>query len=119
LWKVPAITLAFIALHGALAFGLSSVIDRSGIAAAAYLGLITAGSAVAGRVSEAAFTGARWVSLLSLDQHPRIIRDALFNDTVEYPAEAAGFDPWMSVVVIAALTVVSAIFVRARYRRLA
>jgi ABC-2 type transport system permease protein len=119
LWKVPVTTLAFIALHGAVVFILSALISRTGIAAAAFLGLITAGSGIAARVSEADFPGARWASLLSLDQHPRIIRDHFFGDTVAYPAETAGFEVWMSVVVISLLALAAALIVRYRYRQLA
>lgn len=119
LWKVPVTTLAFIALHGAVVFILSSVISRTGIAAAAFLGIIVAGSAIAAAVSAAGFPGSNWVSLLSIDQHPRIIRDFFFGDTVEYPAEAAGFEVWMSLVVIAVLVSLAAVFVRSRYRKLA
>jgi ABC-2 type transport system permease protein len=119
LWRVPATTLAFVALHGALVFILASVIGRTGIAAAAFLGILTAGTGIAARVAEASFAGARWVSLLALEQHPRIIRDYLFEDTVQYPAEAAGFEVWASVIVIAVLAVIAVGFVRARYRRLA
>lgn len=119
LWKVPVTTLAFVALHGAIVFPMAAVINRTGIAAAAFLGVLTAGSGIAARVAEASFPGARWVSLLALDQHPRISRDFLFENTVDYPAEIAGFEVWMSVVVIAILALVAAIFVRQRYRRLA
>ena len=119
LWKVPLTTLAFVAIHGALVFPLSAVINRTGIAAAAFLGVLTAGSGIAARVAEASFPGARWVSLLAFDQHPRIIRDHFFEDTVDYPAEIAGFEVWMSVVVIAVLVLVAVVFVRQRYRRLA
>lgn len=119
LWKVPVTTLSFVAMHGAVVISLSAVINRVGIAAPAFLGLLTAGGGIAGRVSEAPFAGARWASLLALDHHPRIIRDHLFGDTVEYPAEAAGFGVWMSVVVILVAVVLAVGFVRARYRRLA
>ncbi len=119
LWKVPVTTLAFIALHGAVVFTLSAIIDRTGLAAAAFLGLLVAGGGVAARVAEAGFPGARFASLLALDQHPRIIRDHLFENTVEYPAEIAGFEVWASVVVIVSLVVIGGLFVRQRYRRLA
>ena len=119
LWKVPVTTLAFVALHGAIVFGLSSVINRTGIAAAAFLGVLTAGGGVAATVAEGSFSGARWFSLLALDQHPRIVRDNLFGDTVQYPAEAAGFGVWTSVIVISVLVIVAAVFVRQRYRKLA
>lgn len=119
LWKVPLTTLGFVALHGAVVFALSAVINRTGLAASAFLGIIIAAGGVAGAVAEASFGGARWFSLLALDQHPRIIRDFLFEDTVDYPAELAGFDPWVSAVIIGGLVVLSAVIVRVRYRRLA
>jgi ABC-2 type transport system permease protein len=119
MWKVPAVTLAFTLLHGGLVFGLSSVIKRPGIAAAAFLGVITAGGAIAAQVARANFPGARWLSLLNLDQHPRIIRDELFNPTVDHPAQIAGFGVEASVIVIAAVFLLAVWFVRWRYRRLA
>lgn len=119
LWKVPVITLSFVAMHGALAFLLSAVINRPGVASAAFLGVLIPGRFIAAQISEASFPGARWTSLLAFDHLPRIIRDDLFRDTVTYPAEAVGFDGWTAAVVIAVAVVVSAIIVRARYRRLA
>ncbi|MGH8951841.1 MAG: hypothetical protein ACRDX9_10475 [Acidimicrobiia bacterium] len=119
LWKVPVTTLAFVALHGAVVFILSAVIDRTGIAAASFLGILFAGGAIAGRVAEAGFPGARFAALLALDHHPRIIRDELLGDTVDYAPEVAGFEVWVSVAVIVGLVALAAWFVRARYRRLA
>jgi ABC-2 type transport system permease protein len=119
LWKVPVTTAAFIAVHGAVVFALSAVIDRTGIAAAAFLGTLFAGAAVAQRVAEASFPGARYFALLAFDHHPRIIRDHFFGETVEYAPELAGFEVWVSVVVIVVLVILAAWFVRYRYRRLA
>jgi ABC-2 type transport system permease protein len=119
LWKVPVITMAFIALHGAVVFALSAAIDRTGIAAASFLGILFAGGAIAGRVAEAGFPGARFAALLALDHHPRIIRDHLLGDTIDYAPEQAGFEVWASVVIIVVLVALAAWFVRSRYRRLA
>lgn len=119
LWKVPVTTLAFVAMHGALALLLSAVIARPGIASAAFLGVLIPGRFIAAQISEASFAGARWTSLLAFDHLPRVIRDALFRDTVTYPAESAGFGGWTAAAVIGAAVVVSAVLVRARYRRLA
>ncbi len=119
LWKVPVITLSFIAMHGALAFLLSAMIDRPGVASAAFLGVLIPGRFIAAQLSEASFPGARWTSLLAFDHLPRIIRDSLFRDTVTYPAEAVGFNGWTAAAVIAVAAVVSALLVRARYRKLA
>lgn len=119
LWKVPVVTVGYLALHGAVIFTLSAWINRTGIAAASFLGILIAGGAIAGQVSEAGFGGARWISLLALDHHPRIIRDELLGDTIQYPAEAAGFGMWSSVIVILVTVAISIFFVRRRYKRLA
>lgn len=119
LWKVPLVTLGYVALHASVIFVLSAWINRTGIAAAAFLGILTAGGAVAARVAEAGFGGARYASLLAIDHHPRIIRDHLLGDTVEYPAEAAGFGVWTSVIVIVICVIAGAWAVQARYRKLA
>lgn len=119
LWKVPATIMAFVALHGAVALALSSLIGRTGMAAAAYLGLLLAGRAVADTVATVEFTGSRWMTLLALDHHPRIIRDSLFNPTVTYPAEAVGFQTWMSALVIAVAVGIAAWVMLRRYQRLA
>lgn len=119
LWKVPLTTLAFIGIHGALAFLLAAVINRPGIASAAYLGVLIPGRFIAAQISEASFPGARWTSLLAFDHLPRVIRDDLFRDTVSYPAEAAGFGGGTAAVVILIAVALSAIFVRMRYGRLA
>lgn len=119
LWKVPVVTVGFVLLHGALVFGLAAIIRRPGIAAVAFLGVLTAAGGIAGQVSRADFMGARWLSLLNLDQHPRIIRDELFTPLIEQPAQAAGFTVWASVVVIAVVCAIAAWFVRYRYRKLA
>lgn len=119
LWKIPVTTLGFVAMHGAVVFALAAFINRTGLAAAAFFGLIVAGGPVAGRVAEASFPGAKWFALLAPDQHPRIIRDYFFNDTVDYPAELAGFEVWVSAAVILGTVAVAAALVSARYRRLA
>ncbi len=119
LWKVPVISVGFIALHGALIVLFAAFIGRTGIAAAAFLGVITAGGGIAAIVAEASFANARYFSLLAIDQHPRILRDALLADTLDYPAEIAGFDPWVSLVVIGAIVVLAVALVLPRYRRLA
>lgn len=119
LWKVPVTTLAFVGMHGALALLLSAGIARPGIASAAFLGVLIPGRFIAAQISEASFAGARWTSLLAFDHLPRVIRDALFRDTVTYPAEAAGFGGWTAAAVIGSAVVISAVLVRARYRRLA
>jgi ABC-2 type transport system permease protein len=121
LWKIAAVSLAFIAVHGGVLAVITSYVDRTGFAAAAFLGTIIAGRNLAEVVAEASFPGARWFSLLALDDHPRYVRDWLFDSDVGgvYAPEAAGFGPWVSVAVIAVVGLGGAVWMLQRYRRLA
>ena len=94
LWKISAVSLAFIAVHGGVLAVITSYVDR---------------------------TGARWFSLLALDDHPRYIRDWLFDSDVGgvYAPEAAGFGPWVSVAVIAVVGLGGGVWMLQRYRKLA
>lgn len=120
LWKVPVVTLGYLAVHGGVLAILSSLIDRTGFAAAAYLGILTAGNGLAGVIARAGFPGARFVSLLALDDHARVVRDWAFDSNLGQfrPAEA-GFDPWVSAVSIAVVALGGAWFTYRRYRKLA
>lgn len=120
LWQVGASTLAFVAIHGGVLAIISAYVDRTPFAAATFLGVLIAGDNLARVISEADFAGARWVSLLSLDSHARYIRDWVFDvDLGRYPMEAAGFSPWASVAVIAAVAILGSTWILGRYRRLA
>lgn len=120
LWMIPAVALCFIVIHGGVLAVLSSYIDRSGFAAAAFLGIIIAGRNLAEVVSGAGFPGARYLSLLAFDDHPRYIRDWIFDvDLGSYAPEAAGFDPWVSMLMVAVVGVGGGLWMLTRYRRLA
>lgn len=120
LWKVPVVTAGYLALHGGLVCLVSAYVNRTGMAAAVFLGLITAGGSVASRIGLLDAPLVRYVSLLAVDQHPRIIRDELFGiRTADYPAIQVGFDPWVSVVVVAVVALGSLWLVYRRYARLA
>ena len=120
LWKVPVVTAGYLALHGGLVTAISAVVNRTGAAAAIFLGLLTAGGSIASRIGLIEATGTRYVTLLALDQHPRIVRDWIFDvNTVDYPAEQVGFDPWVSVLAIAVVAVAGLAWVHRRYERLA
>ncbi len=120
LWKVPAATLGFLLIHGGVLAVISAHIDRTSFAAATFLGILLGGGNLAGVVSQASFPGARYASLLALDDHPRYIRDWIFDrDLDTYWPETAGFDPWVSVVVVTGVAVAGYLWVYHRYRRLA
>lgn len=120
LWFVLASTLGFVAVHGGVLAIISAYVDRTPFAAATFLGVLIAGNNLTEVISQASFTGARWFSLLALDAHARYVRDWMFGvDLESYPMEVAGFDPWVSAVVIAAVALIGGAWVYRRYRRLA
>lgn len=120
LWKVPVVTAGYLALHGGLVTAISAMVARSGVAAAIFLGLLTAGGSVASQIGLLDAPFARYITLLALDQHPRIVRDWIFAiTTADYPAQQVGFGPWVSVAAIAVVAVGSVWWVHNRYRRLA
>jgi ABC-2 type transport system permease protein len=120
LWKVGISTLAFVLVHGGVLAVISAYVDRTPFAAATALAVLIAGNNLAEIISAASFPGSRWVSLFAFDAHARYVRDWVFAvDMATYPMEAAGFDPWVSVVSILVVAVGGAWWILRRYRRLA
>lgn len=123
LWKTPLAALVFFTLYTSLVFLASAFINRVGGAAAAFLGGLLGLNLVALFFENATDApGARWATLLALEQHPRYIRDWIFG--LESEAEViiparAGFQPEASLIVVICLAVLCAALVGWRYRRLA
>ncbi|MCQ3802806.1 MAG: hypothetical protein OXC98_06820 [bacterium] len=120
LWKVPAAALVYFALHASLAFLAASFAKRVGTAAASFIAVLLGLNLVAVLFQEASSApGARWTSLLALEQHPRYVRDWIFDldSSAVIPAQA-GFDPQASLLVVIGLAVISVLLVSWRYRRL-
>jgi ABC-2 type transport system permease protein len=120
LWKIGVSTLAFVLVHGGVLAVISAYVDRTPFAAATSLAVLIAGNNLAEIISAASFPGARWVSFFAFDAHARYVRDWVFDvDMATYPMEAAGFDPWVSVVSILVVAVGGSWWILRRYRRLA
>ena len=118
LWKVPAVALGFLAVHGGLLAILSSLIDRTGFAAAAYLAILTAGNGIAGVIADADFPGSGLVALLALDDHARVVRDWVFGVSLGlYRPQEEGFEPWVSALAIAFVALIGGWFAYRRYRK--
>ncbi len=120
LWKVPIVALAYIATHGSIAFAVSAFLGKSGLASGLYLGFIIITNNVAGLiVGTANFTGAKYAALFAIEQHPRYVRDWVFDSNAGFLImEDAGFDPWVSAVCIVFVVAVSALIVWRQYRKL-
>lgn len=120
LWKVPAVALAFIVTHGSIVFAISAFLGRSGLASGLYLGFILIANPVTELIVDVAnFAGARYAALFAFEQHPRYIRDWVFDsDSGRLIMEEANFDPWVSLVAILVTFAVSSLVVFTQYRKL-
>ena len=121
LWKTPLAALAYFTLYTSLVFLASAFINRVGGAAAAFLGGLLGLNLVAAFFENATEApGARWGTLLALEQHPRYIRDWIFGleSDVIIPA-SAGFGPEASLAAVIGLAVLCTALAGWRYRRLA
>ncbi len=120
LWKVPVVALAYIGTHGSIAFAISAFLGKSGLASGLYLGFIIITNNVAGLiVGSANFAGAKYAALFAIEQHPRYVRDWVFDSNAGFLImEDAGFDAWVSAVCIVFVVAVSALIVWGQYRKL-
>lgn len=120
LWQVPVVALCFVAVHGGVLAIISSHVDRTGFAAAAFLGVLIAGGNLATVIAESGFPGSKWFSLLAFDESARYVRDWIFDVDLDlYAPERAGLDPVVSLISIIVLAAVGALWIHRRYRRLA
>ncbi|MPZ51536.1 MAG: hypothetical protein GEU79_02180 [Acidimicrobiia bacterium] len=118
LWQVPVVALGYLAIHGSIATLVASLVKRVGAAAAVFFAIIAAVGPFFAGLATLDFPGAGWLSLLHFDHHPRVVRDWIFDiDSGDFAMEVAGFDPWISAVVIAVITVLCSAVVLWRYRR--
>lgn len=119
LWKVPATALVYLAVHGAVAAAIAAFLPRVGAAAGVFLGAMLIFNLIAEFFLDATeFPGGRFAALFAFEQHPRYVRDWIFDiDTLRHIPEQAGFEPVVSLAVAAVLLIVSAVVVRWQYRR--
>jgi len=120
LWQVAFVAFVYSIAYISVAFAVAAFVPRTGLAAGVFLGImIILNQIVAAIVELGTFPGSRYVALLALEEHPRIVRDWVFGITTgEYTPRVAGFDPWVSLAVVGALFVLVAVGVSERYRRL-
>jgi hypothetical protein len=114
--KVLAVTAAYIVGYGAPALLISTFARRSGPAAGIYLAIMFGSAAFGSAFSNVNYPGARYGTLLSFLQHPEVVRAWVFGQSQNAAPIDAGFQPWVSLVVIVAVGVVTAILMHRRYR---
>jgi hypothetical protein len=108
---------AYIVGYGAPALLISTYAKRTGPAAGTFLAIMFGSAAFAEAFRNIDFAGARYGTLLSLLQHPEVIRSWVFDQSQDAAPIAAGFEPWVSAVAIVVLGTVTASLMFRRYRR--
>ncbi len=116
LLNVVLAMIAYIVGYGAPALLVSTYAKRTGVAAGTYLAIMFGSVAFGEAFQQIDFTGARFGTLLSLLQHPEVVRDWVFDKNPTSAPTAAGFEPWTSAVVIGVVAVVTAYLMHRRYR---
>lgn len=120
LWQVPVVAAATLLAQGTIMIVAATWINRPGIAAAAFLGVWAAIAPIMGELSGLDVPGARFLALGNVNEHSSIVGNWVFGEPQGITSmRSAGFDPWLSAVIIVVLAVAAAVMVQRRYRSLA
>ena len=119
--EIPRILLAtavFMIAYGSVALLVATVTSRKAIAAGVILGIFIIGTGVAsGLVQAVSVPGHRYAAFLALAQHPAHVTNWIFGTSdPEIVMRSAGFDPWVSLLIVAVLAVFSVTVMVWRYR---
>jgi ABC-2 type transport system permease protein len=116
LWQTAVASLVYFAALAPLAFLFAAYARRPAIAAGAFIGVMALSSpATRALVVEAGFDP---FGLFALQQHPTVVKDWIMGvHSGHLVPQRAGFDPWVSLVMIILVALVSIVMVVRRYRR--
>ena len=117
LWQTALAAVVYFAALAPLAFLFAAFSKRPALAAGAFIGVMAVSTpATRALVVEAGFDQ---FGLLALQQHPAVVKDWILGSSAPYHLvpQQAGYDPWVSLAVIAAVALVSAFLVVRRFRR--
>ncbi len=116
--KVLLTMLAYVVGYGAPALLVSTYAKRTGPAAGTYLAIVFITPLFAEMFRALDITGARYGTLISVLQHPEVVRNWVFDEAQgTVPMSAVGFEPWASVLFIAVLGAATMYLMTRRYRR--
>ncbi len=113
--RAIAATAVYFAAFAPLAAVVAAYSNRTAVGAGVYLAIVFAVNGVSDALVTNDFDIA---GLFALNHHPRYVSDWIFDDsTLQWIPERAGFEPWVSLAVVAAIAVGSGFLVLRRYRR--
>ncbi len=116
--KILVSTVAYVVGYGAPALLIATYAKRVGPAAGTYLAIMFLSPAFAEAFRALDLGVARYGTLISLLQHPEVIRNWAFGQSqADVALIDVGFDPWISAVIITAVAVATAVLMTRRYRQ--
>lgn len=116
--KVLITMVAYVVGYGAPALLISTYAKRIGPAAGTYLAVVLISPAFAEMFKSLDFAGSRYGTLISVLQHPEVIRNWVFEKSQSgIPMISVGFEPWLSALIIAVIGVGTMYLMARRYRR--
>lgn len=119
LWQAPVVALATTVAMGSLLALVATFVNRIGIAAVAFLGTWGAIGPIAGELSAVDLPSFHLLALANLSEHPAIITSMVFGRTQGVTSmRSAGFEPWVSWLVIVVFAAIVAAVVTHRHRNL-
>jgi ABC-2 type transport system permease protein len=118
LFKVLGTMVAYVVGYGAPALLIATYAKRVGPAAGIYLATVFISPGFAEMFRALDFAGSRYGTLIAVLQHPEVIRNWVFDESQgSVPMSAVGFEPWVSVLFIAAIGAGTVYLMARRYKR--
>lgn len=117
--KIFGATAAYILGFAPIALLIAAFANRKYVASGVYLGVLLVGTILANTLVEAtSLPGRRFAALFALGEHPPYVTDWIYNRSSDLVMERAGFDPWVSAVMIGVVALLCAGVMVWRYRSL-
>jgi ABC-2 type transport system permease protein len=114
-WQTALASGAYLVGFAPLAFLVAAFSKRASVAAAVFIGGVTISGPTTRSLIESGFDV---FGLGALQHHPGVVKDWVMNeDTHSWIPLDAGFEPIVSLLVMAAIAVLSAVVVQRRYRK--
>ena len=116
LLKILAAMTAYIVGYGAPALLIATYAKRTGPAARTYLAILFGSTGFAEAFRQIDIPGASYGTLIAFLQHPEVVRNWVFDERQEAAPISAGFEPWVSALVIAVIAGFTLVMMYRRYR---
>lgn len=110
-------SVVYVLAYGVPAFLPAIYTKRTAPATGAYMAIMFFSVPLATALVESDFAASRWGALLSLIQHPHVVRDWIFGSANRDLPTDAGFSPWVSLLVILGFAGLTLVLGMRRYRR--